>query len=121
VTKLTLDSGDVFARAYLRHLELQQSACLITEMCESLPAGILTDKSEVLMPEAIAVSIVEGWRGGIVHAGITDKKGNIKRFKIKDPSFNNWFGLAIAARGNGISDFPLCNKSFDLSYCGNDL
>ena len=44
-----------------------------------------------------------------------------KQYKIKDPSFNNWYGLGLAVRNNGISDFPLCNKSFNLSYCGNDL
>ena len=51
----------------------------------------------------------------------TDENGNLSRYKVKDPSFNNWYGLAMAVRNNGISDFPLCNKSFNLSYCGNDL
>ena len=52
---------------------------------------------------------------------MTDANGALTRYKIKDPSFNNWFGLALAVRNNGVSDFPLCNKSFNLSYCGNDL
>ena len=65
--------------------------------------------------------MVEGWRGEVVHAAITDEQGKLARYKIKDPSFSNWFALAMAVRNNGISDFPLCNKSFNLSYTGNDL
>ena len=52
---------------------------------------------------------------------ITGANGEAVRYKFKDPSFNNWFGLALAVRGEGVSDFPICNKSFDLSYCGYDL
>ena len=52
---------------------------------------------------------------------ITDEQGRIARYKVKDPSFNNWLGLAMAMRNQEISDFPLCNKSFNLSYCGHDL
>lgn len=121
VSKITMDSGDVFARAYLRYMEIRQSISLITEISENLPTGEVLRKTGPLAPDSLAVSITEGWRGEIVHAAITDEKGNIKRYKIKDPSFNNWYGLALAVRNNGISDFPLCNKSFNLSYCGNDL
>ena len=67
------------------------------------------------------VSMTEGWRGETIHAVLTGESGSITRYKIKDASFNNWYGLALAVRNNGISDFPLCNKSFNLSYCGNDL
>jgi Ni,Fe-hydrogenase III large subunit len=56
-----------------------------------------------------------------MHVGISNDKGGFARYKIKDPSFHNWFGLAYAMRGQEISDFPLCNKSFNLSYCGHDL
>jgi Ni,Fe-hydrogenase III large subunit len=52
---------------------------------------------------------------------ITDAKGKVARYKIVDPSFHNWTGLAMALRDQQISDFPLCNKSFNLSYCGSDL
>ena len=52
---------------------------------------------------------------------LVNEEGKISRYKIKDPSFNNWWGLSMATRNNGISDFPLCNKGFDLSYCGFDL
>ncbi|MDZ7346234.1 MAG: hydrogenase, partial [candidate division KSB1 bacterium] len=84
-------------------------------------------EGEVISPlkspesQALVVSMVEGWRGEIVHVLITDRDGKVRRCKLKDPSFHNWFGLALAVRGNGISDFPLCNKSFNLSYCGFDL
>ena len=67
------------------------------------------------------VSMVEGWRGEVVHFALTGMNGEMLRYKIKDPSFTNWYMLAMAVRNNGISDFPLCNKSFNLSYCGNDL
>jgi Ni,Fe-hydrogenase III large subunit len=69
----------------------------------------------------LALSLVEGWRGEIVHLGITDAAGRFTRYKILDPSFRNWFGLAMAMRGQAIADFPMCNKSFNLSYCGHDL
>ncbi|MFH2129567.1 MAG: hydrogenase, partial [bacterium] len=52
---------------------------------------------------------------------LTDETGKLVRYKVKDPSFHNWSGLAQALRGEEISDFPLCNKSFNLSYCGFDL
>jgi Ni,Fe-hydrogenase III large subunit len=67
-----------------------------------------------------AVSLVDGWRE-ICHAVLTGADGRFARYKIVDPSFHNWYGLALAMRGQPISDFPLCNKSFNLSYCGHDL
>ncbi len=77
------------------------------------------------MPEraadTLAVALVEGWRGEICHVALTDAVGRFRRYKIVDPSFHNWTGLALALRGQAISDFPLCNKSFNLSYCGFDL
>jgi Ni,Fe-hydrogenase III large subunit len=122
VHTLTLDTGDVFARAYLRYIEIQQSMNYIDEILTLFKDE--TEKREntkLNIPENVfALSIVEGWRGETVHAAVTDEEGNV-RYKIKDPSFTNWFALALSVRGNGISDFPLCNKSFNLSYCGNDL
>jgi len=67
------------------------------------------------------VSLVEGWRGEICHVAITGESGTFHRYKVVDPSFHNWAGLALALRGQEISDFPLCNKSFNLSYAGFDL
>ena len=83
---------------------------------------IITDGvNNKLLPDSMVVSIVEGWRGEVVHIAMTDLHSKLSKYKIKDPSFNNWYGLGLAVRNNGISDFPLCNKSFNLSYCGNDL
>lgn len=69
----------------------------------------------------IAVAMTEGWRGEICHVAITDENGGFSRYKVTDPSFHNWMGLAMALRDEQISDFPLCNKSFNLSYAGHDL
>lgn len=74
-----------------------------------------------LTNDAAVVTMVEGWRGEICHAALTDGTGRFARYKVVDPSFHNWFGLALALRNQQISDFPLCNKSFNLSYCGHDL
>jgi Ni,Fe-hydrogenase III large subunit len=122
IYKVALDSGDVFARAYIRAVEIRQSIRFILEQLDNFPDGdTFTQPEERLRPDSLVVSMVEGWRGETAHAAVTDGKGNLVRYKIKDPSFQNWFGLALAVRDNGISDFPLCNKSFNLSYCGNDL
>ena len=67
------------------------------------------------------MSVCEGSRGPVVQALETGPDGRLLHYKVQDPSLPNWFGLALAVRDNGISDFPICNKSFDLSYCGNDL
>jgi Ni,Fe-hydrogenase III large subunit len=70
---------------------------------------------------AYAVGIVEGWRGDVVFLIATDSQGDISRVAVRDPSFLNWTALGYAAVGNVIPDFPLINKSFNLSYSGNDL
>ena len=74
-----------------------------------------------LRPDRVGVGVIEAWRGELIHLVFIDGEGGISRYAIKDPSFNNWTGLAIAARGQLVADFPLCNKSFGLSYSGNDL
>jgi Ni,Fe-hydrogenase III large subunit len=117
----TMTSGDVFARAYVRWLEIQRSTLFIREQLKALPAGPVRAKPGPLAPGRMAVSLVEGWRGEIVHVAVTDERGRFAAYKIVDPSFHNWTGLAMALRGQQISDFPLCNKSFNLSYCGHDL
>ena len=73
------------------------------------------------MPGHAAVSLAEGWRGEVCHVAVTDDQGRLTSYTVVDPSFHNWMGLAVALRGQQVSDFPLCNKSFNLSYCGNDL
>ncbi|HBG25728.1 MAG: hydrogenase [Planctomycetes bacterium GWF2_41_51] len=117
----TWDSGDVFARAYVRWLEIQHSVAFILDLLDSIPAGNIQNKISAMSPCKIAVSLVEGWRGEICHVAVTDNSGKLARYKIVDPSFHNWMGLAVALRNQQISDFPLCNKSFNLSYCGHDL
>jgi Ni,Fe-hydrogenase III large subunit len=79
------------------------------------------NKQYNLKPDTFAISVTEGWRGEICHAAITDGQGELIIYKVKDPSFHNWLALALAVRNNEISDFPVCNKSFNLSYCGHDL
>ena len=79
------------------------------------------DYDAKLSSNSLSFSVIEGWRGEICHVALTDAEGNIAKYKIKDPSVHNWLGLAIAVRSEGISDFPINNKSFNLSYCGHDL
>jgi Ni,Fe-hydrogenase III large subunit len=114
-------TGDVFARAYVRWLEIQRSAAFIKEQLRALPDGPVRADLGALSPEHLVVSLVEGWRGEICHVALTDGQGRFSRYKVVDPSFHNWMGLAMALRDQQISDFPLCNKSFNLSYCGHDL
>ncbi len=118
---VTLDGGDVFSRGYIRFLEIQQSSRFIREALMHLPRGDILSKPPSLAPDRMTIAMVEGVRGETIHAVITDAHGAFARYKVKDASFNNWFGLALALRGEGVSDFPLCNKSFDLSYSGHDL
>ncbi|MBE0604100.1 MAG: NADH-quinone oxidoreductase subunit C [Deltaproteobacteria bacterium] len=114
-------TGDVFARAYVRWLEVQRSCAFIREQIAALPAGGLMAENGPLRAESLVVSLVEGWRGEICHVAVTGADGKFMRYKVVDPSFHNWFGLACALTNQQISDFPLCNKSFNLSYCGHDL
>jgi Ni,Fe-hydrogenase III large subunit len=117
----TWSTGDVFARAFVRWLEIQRSVAFIHGQLQSLPAGPHRSAIGALRPDHLAVALVEGWRGEICHVALTDAAGKFGRYKIVDPSFHNWTGLALALREQQISDFPLCNKSFNLSYCGHDL
>ena len=114
--------GDVFSRVQIRHEEVLQSIGYVRKLLHSVeasPAG--KNETKPLVPDSFSVSMVEGWRGEICHAAITDDNGELIIYKIKDPSFHNWMALALAVRNNEISDFPVCNKSFNLSYCGHDL
>ena len=115
-------TGDVYARARVRADEVLQSIDIILDLLKA-PVETQTVESALpkLAPNAVAVSLNEGWRGEVSHCIITDAAGQIQRYKIKDPSFHNWNGLAMSLRDTGISDFPLNNKSFNLSYCGFDL
>ncbi|MBU1153137.1 NADH-quinone oxidoreductase subunit C [bacterium] len=115
------DTGDVFARAYIRWMEIQRSVAFIQEQLDALPEGQVRIVPQPLTKNGFVVSLVEGWRGEICHVAMTDNSGYFSHYKVIDPSFHNWMGLAMAMRDEQISDFPLCNKSFNLSYCGHDL
>ncbi|MCY2927876.1 MAG: hydrogenase, partial [Planctomycetota bacterium] len=117
----TCDSGDVFARAFVRWLEIQQSIEFIREQIGEIPPGPARVPLGPLAGRSLAVAISEGWRGEVCHVALTDDHGRFARYKVVDPSFHNWAGLAYALRDQQISDFPLCNKSFNLSYGGHDL
>ncbi len=117
----TWHTGDVFARAQVRWLEINRSVAFIREQLETLPDGPPRVDVGALRPSSMVVSLVEGWRGEICHVAVTDGQGRLECYKVVDPSFHNWMGLAMALREQQISDFPLCNKSFNLSYCGHDL
>lgn len=121
VHPVVLAGGDVFSRAWIRYAEAITSLDYVRERLSSLPTGSLLRRLAPPAASKMVVSMVEGWRGEIVHVLVTDDDGRVSRHRVQDPSLANWFALALAVRGNGISDFPICNKSFNLSYCGNDL
>ncbi|MFB3789117.1 MAG: NADH-quinone oxidoreductase subunit C [bacterium] len=117
----TWHTGDVFARAQVRWMECRRAADFIRGQLENLPPGEIRHPLGTLPPHTVAVSMTEGWRGQIAHVALTNGEGRFAHYKIIDPSFHNWMGLALALRNQPVSDFPLCNKSFNLSYCGHDL
>lgn len=122
IRMVTHTGGDCWARACVRIEEIDTSLEWISSLLRSLsdfhaPAAAPAS----LYPSQLAITMVEGWRGEVVHCMETDANGRLAHYKVQDPSLRNWMGLALAVRGNEISDFPICNKSFDLSYCGNDL
>ncbi|MCX6269416.1 MAG: NADH-quinone oxidoreductase subunit C [Bacteroidetes bacterium] len=125
-----LHKGDVWSRAMLRKKEVEKSMAVIRELLKEITNYELRITNDEIVspnydlqlaPSSMVVSLVEGWRGEICHVAITDDEGRIVLYKAKDPSLHNWMALALAVRNQEISDFPLCNKSFNLSYCGNDL
>src|SRR6266581_7458506 len=114
--------GDVRARMRVRMDEIHESIRLIREVHVRVPQGpIMT--APTCMPAAgeWALSAVEGWRGEILYFVMAGQDGAIHRCKVRDPSFVNWPAIQFAVLGNIIPDFPLINKSFNLSYAGNDL
>ena len=114
--------GDVYSKVQIRKQEVLQSIEYIRKWLNQIPESTKTQPQPVsLKPDLFAISLTEGWRGEICHAALTNNKGELVIYKIKDPSFHNWLALALSVRNNEISDFPVINKSFDLSYCGHDL
>jgi Ni,Fe-hydrogenase III large subunit len=114
--------GDVKARLDVRIKEIYSSIAIILEALERIPDGnIFLEKVIELKKNSYAVSLAEGWRGEIVYFMATDTEGKINRVEVRDPSIPNWKVLGHAGKGNVVPDFPLINKSFNLSYSGNDL
>jgi Ni,Fe-hydrogenase III large subunit len=112
--------GDVYRRMQVRIDEVGESIRLILGVLAALPDGACSAPPAPVPEGACALSAVEGWRGEIVHWIRTGPGGSIERYKIKDPSLNNWPALVEAIEGNIIADFPVINKSFNLSYSGTD-
>ena len=119
----TETDGDVCARFHVRIKEAYASINLIQDALAKLPKGPIRADSNTIMlkKNSLAIGIVEGWRGPIVYFIATDGKGNISRVAPCDPSFLNWPLVEEAGPSNVVPDFPLINKSFNLSYSGNDL
>ncbi|MHB9052379.1 MAG: hydrogenase large subunit [Thermoleophilia bacterium] len=134
----TEEGGDVCARFQVRVREVHASIGILKEalalLTKSLKMLTLTKDveedhaEETVSPvvtnfrkSSFSVSVVEGWRGSIVYIIATDAWGVISRVAISDPSFLNWTALGYAGQENMVPDFPLINKSFNLSYSGNDL
>ncbi len=144
------ETGDVFGRANVRWQEITNSVGYAVELLDQLEkeagtgmgegfgahasagtgagprlAGAHTGANDwiglPMAADTLAFAVEEGWRGEICHVALTDSEGKLNRYEVIDPSIHNWMGLAMALRGQQISDFPLCNKSFNLSYCGHDL
>lgn len=113
--------GDVYSRVQIRKEEVKQSISYIKDLLQDVPEFKNENIELTPQKEKFVISLVEGWRGEICHCALTDAKGDLILYKIKDPSHHNWMALAQAVRNNDISDFPICNKSFNLSYCGQDL
>jgi Ni,Fe-hydrogenase III large subunit/Ni,Fe-hydrogenase III component G len=115
------EGGDVRARLMLRAREVEQSLSILKQALEKLPEGpVRATLPDRLPPSSSALGWAEAWRGECLHWIQTDARGQITRAKITDPSFKNWPGLAQAVPGNILPDFPVINKSFNLSYSGND-
>jgi Ni,Fe-hydrogenase III large subunit/Ni,Fe-hydrogenase III component G len=114
------EAGDVWHRMQVRIEEVGESFGLIRAAAGDLPDGEHCAPPQPIPPDRCALSAVEGWRGEILHWVRTAPGNRLERCKIKDPSVNNWPALVEAVQGNIIADFPVINKSFNLSYSGTD-
>lgn len=123
VTETGSDHGDVLARYTVRRDDFTASIKLACHLVESHTGPIehITAATPPTFGPRSGVGIVEGWRGTIVHRVEIDGQGRITRTKVVDPSWFNWPALPVAMADTIVPDFPLTNKSFNLSYAGNDL
>ena len=114
------EAGDVWHRMQVRIDEVAESIGIVRAACSALPTGPYCASARPIPPDRTALSAVEGWRGEILHWVRTGPGNRLERCKIKDPSVNNWPALVEAVQGTIIADFPVINKSFNLSYSGTD-
>jgi Ni,Fe-hydrogenase III large subunit/Ni,Fe-hydrogenase III component G len=123
--KIQTEAGcDVYARFWVRIKEVMISFELLEKVLKVLPeltSDIKAPENIKLAANAYAIGVTEGWRGDIVYFVATDKDGQICRVDVRDPSLLNWTAVPFAVKGNIVPDFPLINKSFNLSYSGNDV
>jgi Ni,Fe-hydrogenase III large subunit/Ni,Fe-hydrogenase III component G len=114
--------GDVLARFLVRADEIQASTAILTALLPTLSPGTITSHPRPVPGRPTSgVGVVEGWRGTITHRVELRPDGTLTRVKVVDPSFFNWPALPVALADTIVPDFPLANKSFNLSYAGNDL
>ena len=122
---ITSTNGDVFARFLLKKREIRHSIAWLRNVMDTYPFrdadACRPDYNLSLQPGRFSIALSEGWRGEICHCAITDAEGELLHYKIKDPSMHNWKALELSLRNVEISDFPINNKSYNLSYCGHDL
>jgi Ni,Fe-hydrogenase III large subunit len=121
VPAVTRASGDVLARYTIRRDEFAASVALACDLIENHCGPLQSASPLSVTGVGSGVGIVEGWRGAVVHRVEIDAAGTVTRCKIVDPSWFNWPALPVAMADNIVADFPLANKSFNLSYAGNDL
>ncbi len=121
VTPTTEESGDVFSRYRVRVNEVRESFQFVKDPHQGFALDSNSNFKNNKNIKQCGIGIVEGWRGTIVSRVELNSDNTIKRYKIVDPSFLNWPALSVALKDTIVPDFPLANKSFNLSYSGNDL
>ena len=122
---IVVDKGDVYSRFLLKKKEIKAAIAWIRNLMNNYQFDASnTEKPNYhlpLKPDKFAISVNEAWRGEVCHCAVTDEDGGLRHYKIKDPSLHNWKALELSLRNTEISDFPINNKSYNLSYCGHDL
>ncbi len=122
---ITGEKGDVYARFLLKRKEIKASIAWIRNLLDNYQFDASnTEKPNydlALKTNHFAIALTEAWRGEVCHCAVTDENGNLMHYKVKDPSMHNWKSLELSLRNVEISDFPINNKSYNLSYCGHDL
>jgi Ni,Fe-hydrogenase III large subunit len=117
----TMSKGDVFARMMVRAEEAECSLSMINALLETNYKGDLRAGAKTIPPLTAALGYAESPRGSVFYWVMSDKDGKPLRVKLRSPSFCNWPAVPFAVHGNIVPDFPLCNKSFNLSYSGCDM